>query len=319
MDIYQYLITALLSLVICSTVVSSAEINKETISSGVSVSEVSFGNKVVSDKEELLTVWKGLAIDGEPPNPDFQNELVILITADSNSNPGIRILRFERKADDNVIITYGAESEGFPSQDVDTQGVSYLISKIHPLKTEGLKVKFIDESIKGGIPAGTSIGHIPPYEGVTRFDKGLLVAAYIPLDKGNEWTYSVVSNSDNNELIQSIVAESYGWSIFDSFFGVKNLGMRVSLQGEIYLISKSVIKTFYPTGTEKIFAKSDFTTPAGTFNDIMIVTIPDMDGIYFKDVYAKGVGLIYHKHKAPTGTVEYKLKKANVRGIEYPK
>ncbi|NIQ16191.1 MAG: hypothetical protein GTO02_17905, partial [Candidatus Dadabacteria bacterium] len=64
------------------------------------------------------------------------------------------------------------------------------------------------------------------------------------------------------------------------------------------------------------FLKSNesFEVLAGKFSDLLIVTIPKNNKLWFKDVYAKGIGLIYHKHSSPKGSVIYRLEDAKIRG-----
>jgi hypothetical protein len=48
------------------------------------------------------------------------------------------------------------------------------------------------------------------------------------------------------------------------------------------------------------------------------VTIAEGGPFWFKDVYARGVGLVYHEHESARGQVQYTLVKAKVRGRTYP-
>ena len=94
--------------------------------------------------------------------------------------------------------------------------------------------------------------------------------------------------------------------------------MRIDPEGGILVSTNEQVRTFYTPEVQERFEKTEFKTPAGKFDDLFIVTIPENDVFWFKDVYAKGVGLIYHEHKSPKGSAKYSLIRANIRGKKFP-
>src|SRR3989304_4108828 len=60
-------------------------------------------------------------------------------------------------------------------------------------------------------------------------------------------------------------------------------------------------RTFYNLDIQHSYKHSEFITLAGRFDDLMVVTVPSRDKFWFKDVYAKGVGLIYYENKSQKG------------------
>jgi len=165
MDVYKYLITAILVLSGIIAPAYAKEISKETISSGRSAYEVSLGNIVVSNVQGLLKIWKELAIEGEPPNLDYDNELVVLISGAGNPSSAFKIIRFERKPGDKLIVTYLSEHGGILPGEEHKPGTNFLISKIGPIKTAGIEVKFVDESVRGGYSPGNRYGTNTPVRG----------------------------------------------------------------------------------------------------------------------------------------------------------
>ena len=111
---------------------------------------------------------------------------------------------------------------------------------------------------------------------------------------------------------------SDGWSVIDKYFGKENIGIRIDQSGNILVSYDGGVKNFYTPEVERNLVKRDFSTPAGKFNDLMVVTIPKNEKFWFMDVYAKGVGLIYHEHESPKGNAKYSLIDAQVRGKKYP-
>ncbi|MGH7900876.1 MAG: hypothetical protein ACRENZ_03990, partial [Thermodesulfobacteriota bacterium] len=102
-------------------------------------------------------------------------------------------------------------------------------------------------------------------------------------------------------------------------FGKKDIAMRIDPEGNIIVSSKSGTGDFYTPGIQKDLKKSELSTPAGKFYELMVITVPQNDKFWFKDIYAKGIGLVYHEHKSPKGAAKYTLIKAHVKGETYPK
>jgi hypothetical protein len=95
--------------------------------------------------------------------------------------------------------------------------------------------------------------------------------------------------------------------------------MKISPGGQIYVASEGGIKTFYNSDVGTSFPKAGIKTPAGSFGDVMVVSVPEGGDFWFRDVYAKGVGLVYHEQRSKKRHAAYYLVSARVGGTEYPK
>ncbi len=176
-----------------------------------------------------------------------------------------------------------------------------------------------DETAKNdSVPVGTGIGQIPELGEVTRLGKNSLLAEYMPLDKGNVWTYRIKKGGQIKEHTQSVVSESEGWSVFDNYFGKDAIALRIAPGGELLVTNKGVVSSFYSDQVTKSFPRDTVETPGGKYDQAMLVTMPEDKEFWFRDVYVKGVGLVFHEHKTPEGSTSYSLLKAKVRGNTYP-
>ena len=167
------------------------------------------------------------------------------------------------------------------------------------------------------VPAGTGINQIPEVSEVTRLGNSALVAEYMPLDKGNVWTYSIKSGQETKEHKQSIVSESGGWSVFDSYFGKEAVALRITPGGELFVTNQGHVSSFYGNETTTSFPEGTYKTPAGNFSGVMLVTMPEGKDFWFRDVYVKGVGLVFHEHKTADRSSSYTLINAKIRGKDY--
>ncbi len=181
-----------------------------------------------------------------------------------------------------------------------------------------LSVSSAEEVKNDSVPAGTGIGQIPEVNEVTRLGTSSLVAEYMPMDKGNAWTYSIKKDGNIKEHTQSVVSESGGWSVFDNYFGKDAVSLRIAPGGELLVTSEGVVSSFYNDEVTTSFPEEAVETPGGKFEQAMVVTIPEDKEFWFRDVYVKGVGLVFHEHKTPKGSTSYSLLKANVGGSVYP-
>ncbi len=175
-----------------------------------------------------------------------------------------------------------------------------------------------DEVKNDSIPVGTGIGQIPEVDEVTRLGEDSLMAEYMPLDKGNVWTYSVQKGDKTKEHTQSVISESGGWSVFDNYFGKEAVSLRIAPGGELLVTNEGVVSPFYNNEVMMSFPKKAVETPGGKFEQAMVVTMPEDREFWFRDVYVKGVGLVFHEQKTPTGSSSYSLLKAKVGGKDYP-
>ena len=170
----------------------------------------------------------------------------------------------------------------------------------------------------GSVPVGTGIGQVPESKEVTRLGENSLLAEYMPFDKGNVWTYSISKDGSAKEHTQRVVSESGGWSVFDSYFGKEGASLRIAPGGDLLVTSGGVVSSFYTDEVTRSFPEEPVSTAAGEFQDAMVVTMPKGGEFWFRDVYVKGVGLVYHERKSTKGSTSYTLKSANVGGSHYP-
>jgi len=296
----------------------SSNLKFSVISQGLTNKIPSFNNLVVKNQEVLKRVWDSLGIVGEVPIIDFKKELVIVIVPKGRIGSAVEVSTLEQKTSAvevrYVVIPVLTDSKTHSGLDSP-----YLIAKLFLTDPQKLNVKFIEDLPKPPIPEGTSIGRLPVDASVLRQYSNNNISQYFPLDRGNVWTYRVESQGRSYDETYSILSVSQdGWSIFDNFFGQKNIALRIDPFGIILITSDKGTRTFYNLDIQHSYKHSEFVTLAGKFDDLMVVTVPDGDKFWFKDVYAKGVGLIYHEHKSPKGLVKYTLINAEVSGKEYP-
>jgi hypothetical protein len=296
------------------------------ISSGIEFSVLSqgltkaspFQSVAVKNKEELKRVWSKLGITGEIPNIVFKKELVVILASSWKREGTVQISSVERKKDD-VEVRFVVRPSTTAAKMQGAQLCPYILAKLYPLDVEKTKVKFIEDVPKPPVPINSGIGQASNYTNDLNENRNITTSQFLPLDKGSIWTYRVESMGNTSEETYSVRSISQdGWSVFDGFFGKKQLAMRIDHLGEIYVSSEKGIGAFYTPEVQKSFKKGEFSTPAGKFNDLMVVTIPKNDKFWFKDVYARGVGLIYHEQQSPKGIAKYTLVRAHVRGKEYP-
>jgi len=298
-----------------------------TLPPGVEVSILSKGltgdfsfpeNIVIRNKDELKKVWSEFGITEDVPSVDFNKELVIVLVSRGKLSGSLEIAGVEKRADDLVEVRFVVRPPTSGLKRQKSQAFPYLAAKLRPLEIKKVKVRFVEDIPMPPVPKDTAIGQSPPYTNVLKEYEDGVVSQFLPLDRGNSWTYKIEKDEGKEETYSVISISQDGWSVFDDFFGQKDIAMRVDSSGNIFVSSEKGVQTFYTQDTKKDFSKSELLTPAGKFNDLMIVTLPENDTFWFKDVYAKGVGLIYHEHRSPKGTVKYTLIKAKVKGKTYP-
>lgn len=175
-----------------------------------------------------------------------------------------------------------------------------------------------EDTKNDSVPAGTGIGQIPELGEVTRLGKNPLLAEYMPLDKGNVWTYSIKNGDQTKEHTQSVVSVSGGWSVFDNYFGKDAIALRIAPGGELLVTNEGVVSSFYSDQVTTSFPEDNVETPWGKYSQAMLVAMPEDKEFWFRDVYVKGVGLVFHEHRTPEGNTSYSLLKANVSGNIYP-
>ncbi len=296
----------------------SSNLNYSVLSKGATGIQQNSQNQVIRDSSQLQKIWSVLGIKETIPRVDFDKEIAFLIIQPGNKGNNIDISEVENKEENVVEIGYrvGFTKEGSNKEKANSS--HYLIAKLDHPNVTNLKCEFFEDSETSAIPSHVGMGQLPEYSNVLKGFEGMGLPDYLPIDKGNVWTYRIESGKDVKEETQSIISLTDGWSIFDDFFEKRNVGMRIDPEGGILVSTDEEVKTFYTPDVQKSFEKTEFTTPAGKFYDLLIVTIPENDVFWFKDVYAKGVGLIYHEHKSPKGNAKYSLIRANIRGKKLP-
>lgn len=275
-------------------------------------------SSLIRDEEGLADAWEALGIKDPMPEVDFTEEAVLLVIAGREPRGVIEIVSVGSEAHGVMEVRYTVKPRAAAHGGKPGPVFPYLFAKIRPAPGRDAAPVFKAEGAPGGNASGTAIGQFAPYTNVLPGGDTLRAAEYIPLDKGNVWTYAVKSAEGSREVTNTVISESDGWSVFDRFFGAPSLGMRIAPGGEIYVRSGGGVETFYNSLVVTEFPDKGVATPAGRFDDVMVVTVPEGGEFWFRDVYAKGVGLVLHEHRSPRGDAEYVLKKATVGGRKYP-
>jgi hypothetical protein len=296
-----------------------SHIEVSILSKGFSTESTKLQNMVIKNEDELKRVWKELKIGNKLPVVDFNHEQVILLLSKGKLGDSLEISGVDRGANDAVNVNFVVKPISRPPTKTRSQMFPYILAKLYPLDVVKARVKFIEDIPLPPVPAGTGIGQLPSYTSVLKQYDGAAMFQFFPLDKGNVWTYSIETKNKKKEETYSVRSISQdGWSVFDNFFGQKDVAVRIDYNGDISVSSRNGIADFYTQQIQREFRKSEFSTPAGKFNDLMVVSVPENGQFWFKDVYAKGVGLIFHEHKSPKGTAKYILVRAVVKGENYP-
>jgi len=310
----------LLPILVALTAALSSGIGIETLSEGMAPRTPSIeAPMVLKTQHELDTIWKGLGIEGPGPTPDFEKELVFVLHPSSKPSSGINFMGVLEKKDELEIKYFlRPPSTGKEAKAGNQPGFPYSIAKLKNTYPKDIKIKFTEATPQ--IPAGNAFTQLPSYSGILSAQSTHDFSAYFPLDKGNSWTYLKESGDGATSVeTYSISSTSQeGWSTFDNFFGKDNIAFKTDANGDLLVLSNGRQSPFYPDRVKKNFSKESFATPAGEFNDLLYVTIDDNGNFWFKDVYARGVGLIYHEHKSPKGNAKFRLMNAEIRGHKYP-
>lgn len=296
----------------------SAEFTVESFYRGALPERPQSRSSLIRNTEGLDNAWEALGIKDPAPEVDFTNEAILLIISGEGNGGALEISGIGKAAEGVVEVRYTRKTAGPEPEGKTELAFPYLFSKIRPVPDQNITVRFIGEDTGNRPVSGTALGQIDPYTNVLSGAENFPIAEYVPLDKGNVWTYTVKSEEGTREITNTVISVSDGWSVFDEFFGVPSLGMRIAPGGEIYVRSKGGAETFYNSEVVTEFPDKGVTTPLGSFDEVMVVSVPEGGEFWFRDVYAKGVGLVLHEHKSPRGNAEYKLIKATVGGRDYP-
>jgi len=297
----------------------AGNISYENLYSGILHERPDVGSSLIRDEEALAEALTAIGGDKTLAEEiDFGRDALVLITAAGGDGGVIRIT--DVRATDGVLtVRYVNELTGPVSENGPEPVYPFLLVKIKPAPLPGTAARFVDSgSDKGLIASGTGLGQFEPYTNVLDGGAGSSIAEYMPLEEGNTWTYSTNSENDAREITNTIVAEADGWSAFETFFGMPYVGMRITPDGEILVRTGSSTNTFYTADVVRDFIRKKVVTPAGTFEDVMVVSNAEGAKFWFRDVYARGVGLVLHEQRSPEGEAEYLLITAKVGARKYP-
>lgn len=296
----------------------SVEITSEPLYRGALPERPQARSSLIRNTGELGEAWEALGIGDPLPEVDFTKEAVLLIVTVEGKGGAVEISGVRDTADGAIEVRYIGKTPEPEAGGNKESSFPYLFTKIRPVPDQGTTVRFISEDGANMTAAGTALGQIKSYTNVLGRVEDVPIAEYFPLDKGNVWTYTVKSEGGTGKMTNTVISVSDGWSVFDTFFGVPAVGVKIAPGGEIYVNSKGGMETFYNAEVVTEFPDKGVTTQAGRFDDVMVVSSPEGGDFWFRDVYARGVGLVLHEHKSPKGDAEYELIKATVGGREYP-
>lgn len=279
------------------------------------------GDKVLVSESDFKRFIEEYGIEDQFDgiSPDENSVLKVISTDDRYFPEQIGISKVQKEENGDYIIYYRlihphTVKERSPANDLRP----FVMVKV---KGEGVRtadVISVNEALKDVVIVDNSISQEVRYSNILKNQKNYLFLDYFPLDKGNTWTYKMRRGEITDTRKFEITSFADGWSVFDNFFGKYRLGMKIDQEGELLVSSKNGIRKFYTDDVLVHELDDTFEVEAGKFKRILVVKNPDKSSFNFKDVYARDVGLIYHRHETPSGEIEYSLKSATVRGNNIP-
>jgi len=316
---YKIIIIAFASLFFIHTEIYAENIEYSVLLSGYVDESFPTQNLTINNKESLDALLTQLNQKPDSVDVNFDSEVLTLIVPDQSSYPDkIKIKSIEKLKSGRINVEYILDSIPFvPEKEINTTK-PYTIFKMGPLNTKDPQVSFMNADPKDPVFVNQSLDDAVKYTNIMSQNTNELFIKYLPLDKGNSWTYEYESDQNKGAQTFSIVSYTQDWSIFDSFFGKNNLALKIDREGNLFVSSSKGIRPFYNNDIEINYRKEPFTVKAGTFEDVLIITSKPDSPFVFKDVYAKDVGLIYHEHSSPKGKAKYSLMSGNVRGRKIP-
>jgi hypothetical protein len=304
---------------ICTSTTFGKELNLEIVKNGRLRTDILIESRVVNDKENLAELWNQMGEKSGLPVVDFKKESIIFIISQNENADKINVKKVEKRPGNRVDIFYSVdENEKSLSRRLGVKKYPYLLAKLPNPDMPKLEISLRENYKILPIPANNDLGEELKYTNILSDYQNLEILNYVPLDMGNKWTYKIESDKRNTEMTHEVQSVSNGWSILNSYFGKQNIAMKIERSGQLFVSSAEGVRSFYTDSVQKTFVTEEIETPAGKFSELMVVTIPRNDNFWFKDVYAKGVGLVYHEHISPKGNGKYTLLKARVRGKDYP-
>ena len=316
---YLYIFIFLFSITFSFSSLVAEELMYEIISEGYYDSTNRSQSQVVLDKDVLKEILKEQSVDKEINDIDFETETVALIVPDKSSYPDSVIIEDIIKNNQGIIsVNYNVLSLPYVPQKDERINRPYKLIKIFPAGKEFKSVSFRKMDSASPVFVNNSVDNIIKYSNVMEDNRENLFLNYLPLDKGNSWTYDFESPRGKGSQTFSIVTYTNGWSIFDSYFGMNNLALRLDRGGHIHVSSDTGNRPFYTPDVLVSYPKETFKSGTSEFNDILVVTSSDKSNVKFKDIYARDVGLVYHEHQTKNGLAKYSLSNAYVRGKQIP-
>ena len=314
-----YTLNIVLLLVFISTSLYAQEIGYEVISGGFLNADERYQSMVINDKDTLENILKKKGLDPESIEIDFKKQTVALIVPDKSNYPdGITIDDISKNDQDIINVNYSVIPVGYVPENNEELKKPYLLIKISPAGSKYSSVSFRRTNSTNPVFVNNSVENVIKYTNVLEDNREKLFLNYLPLDKGNSWTYEFESPRGKGSQTFSIVSYTNGWSIFDTFFGKNDIALRLDRGGYIQVSTENGNRPFYTPDVLVSYPKDPFSTGSNEFSDIMVVRSSDNSNIEFKDIYARDIGLIYHEHKTKEGIAKYSLIKAYIRGKQIP-
>lgn len=293
---------------------SYAEVNYSVLSFGYIGSDFPPQSFVIKDSESLERVLGQIKYDSESLSVDFVDEsIALIIPAESSYPDNISINKIESKEANIIKVYYGVDSVPYVQDKNENLSKPYLLLKLEPVHKDQ-QISLVNFKSNDPLFVDQSLGFAPTYSNILKHQEDELFLKYLPLDKGNSWTYDFESNVTSGTQTFSITSTSNGWSVYDSYFGKISLAMKIDPGGTLLISTKKGVRQFYTDTVLMDIDKKPFEVKAGKFKDVLVVESSQNSQFQFKDVYAKGVGLIYHEHESPKGSAKYSLSQAKVRG-----
>ncbi len=278
--------------------------------------------EIINDKSDLQRIKKMFGNDVELPKSYFVDETLIIKKLDNGDDPtSFSIIRASKNKEGNYEIFYSIENND-EKKFIENEKMSklpHVVVKLKPVANKKAKIKFVKIDQVAPVFVNQSVNISPsPYSNVQSQPNEVIFRDFFPLDRGNRWTYIYTDNDSKKEVTSNIVSFTKGWSIFDNFFGKPGLAFQIDNNGKLMTSSKDGIRSFYNDSVNLEQTSDKFSVEAGTFSNVLVVSIPKNNEFWFRDIYARNVGLIYHEHHSPKGSFVYELQNAFVRGKAIP-
>lgn len=315
----KILFFTLFFLYVFSPLLKAEELKYSVISEGYLSSDNPWQSMVIKEQDVLNKILVEQGIKDNSEEVDFNTETIALIVPEQGSYPDkINITEIDKSNQDIISVKFSVDSVAYVHEENAEINKPYKLIKITPAGKEYTSVSFRKVNSKRPVFVNNSVENLVGYSNILEDNRDNLFINYLPLDKGNSWTYDFTSPRGKGSQTFSIVTYTNGWSLFDSFFGMNNLALRLDRSGHIFVSSDKGNRPFYTNDVLVSYPGKPYKSEAGEFKDILVVSSNSDSKIKFKDIYAKDVGLIYHEHESDAGSAKYSLSSAYVRGKQIP-